>query len=64
MLINLTKQDKDGTICEAAVNPRYITSAIYVPSMGLTALNMYQQHTLWVTEGPDEISRLVYEGEQ
>jgi hypothetical protein len=64
MLIKLTRAAKDsGEKSDAAVNPRYVTSAIYVPEFGLTAVNMYNQPTIWVLESPEEIAQDIWESE-
>jgi len=54
-MIQLTRQDKDGERSACIINTKYITAAIYVTEMGSTAVSMYRQPTIWVSESPDEI---------
>jgi len=60
-MILLTQADKDGNTSVCALNPKYITSAIWVNSQELTALNMTNQPTIWVTESPEEVQLRVGE---
>jgi hypothetical protein len=55
MLITFQRQDSDGNLHCAAINPKFITSAIYVERAGLTALNMHNQPTVWVTDSPSDV---------
>ena len=65
MLISLTTSKKGETQkCAAAVNPRYITSVVFVPEFGLTAVNIYNGCTLWAHESPREIQQDIYEVEK
>lgn len=54
-MIQLTRQDKYGELSACIINTKYITAAIYVTEMNATAVSMYQQPTIWVSETPDEI---------
>ena len=55
MLIQVQRQDQDGVIALAAVNAKFITSAVFVKRVGLTALNMHNQPTIWVTDTASEV---------
>lgn len=64
MLINLTTSKKgEEERTAAAVNPRYITSVVFVPEFNMTAVNIYNGFTIWAYESPQEIQREVYKGE-
>ena len=63
MLVEVTRQDHEGNISVGSVNPKFITSALWVQRTGLTALNMHNQPTIWVTETPQEIRLIVHESE-
>ena len=63
MLVELSRQDQDGNVSLGAVNPKFITSALWVRNLGLTAINMHNQPTIWVTNKPQEVSRVVHESE-
>ena len=54
-MIELTRQDKSGELSACIINTKYITAAIYVSEMDSTAVSIYQQPTIWVSETPDEI---------
>lgn len=56
MMIKVTKADKNGKQSEGAINPRFMTSALYVEEQGLTAINMEDQPTIWVTDSPTLIA--------
>lgn len=58
-MIKLTKSEKDGGTSIGAINPAFITSALYVPDMELTAMNMHDQPTIWVVESPETIADMV-----
>lgn len=55
-MIKITKSCKTGGVTDGAINPAFMTSALYVPEMELTAINMYDQPTIWVVESPDDIA--------
>jgi len=59
MMIKITKSCKSGGVTDGAINPFYMTSALYVPEMELTAINMHDQPTVWVVESPDDIADMV-----
>ena len=63
MLIKVQRQDHGGNVAAATVNTKFLTSALYVENVGLTALNMHNQPTIWVTNTPSEIMWLVNTGE-
>jgi hypothetical protein len=54
-MIQLTRQDKSGELSACIINTKYITAAISVSEKLPTAVSMYQQPTIWVSETPDEI---------
>lgn len=54
-MIELTRQCKTGELSACIINTKYITAAIYVSEMDSTAVSMYNQPTIWVSETPDEI---------
>ena len=54
-MIQLTRQCKAGELSACIINTKYITAAIYVAEMDATAVSVYQQPTIWVSETPDEI---------
>lgn len=64
MMIKITKSCKEGGVTDGVINPEFITSALYVPEHGLTAVNMHNQPTIWVVESPDEIADMINEGER
>ena len=57
-MIKITKSCKNGGIAAGAINPKYVSSALYVPELELTAINMHNQPTIWVIESPDELADL------
>ncbi len=59
MMIKITKSCKDGSLADGAINPHYMTSAVFVPEQELTAINMDNQPTIWVVETPDDIADMV-----
>ena len=59
-LISVSKADREtGELCAALINPRYITSVVFVPSNDLTAVNFYNSPTLWVSDLPEEIMQYI-----
>lgn len=63
MMIKVTKADKDGALSSGAINPEFMMSALYVAEQGLTAINMEDKPTIWVTDSPDDIADMVNEME-
>tara|TARA_R110002072_G_scaffold981_4_gene8119 strand:+ start:2670 stop:2888 length:219 start_codon:yes stop_codon:yes gene_type:complete len=59
MMIKITKSCKLGGVTDGAINPTFMTSALYVPEMELTAINMHDQPTIWVVESPDDIADMI-----
>ncbi len=64
MLIKITKSCKNGGVTSGAINPKYVSSALYVPELELTAINMYNQPTIWVIESHDELADLTNAAEK
>lgn len=63
MLVELSRQDQAGNVSLGSVNPKFITSALWVRKLGLTAINMHNQPTIWVTNTPQEVRKIVHESE-
>lgn len=59
-MIIVTKADKNGATSVGAINPAFMTSALYVVEQKLTAINMVDQPTIWVTDSPVDIVNAVY----
>ncbi len=63
-LVSVSKTDRDtGDVCAALINPRYVTSVVFVPSHDMTAVNLYNSPTLWVTDLPEEILQYINSGD-
>ena len=54
-MIELTRQCKTGELSACIINTKYITAANYVSEMDSTAVSMYNQPAIRVSETPDEI---------
>lgn len=63
MLILITTSKKGtGERCSAAVNSEEISTAVFVPDIGMTAINMKSgQPTLWAFESPTDIAQAEWE---
>ena len=61
MFIKLTHKDRDGILSTCMINTSYLTSAVWVDDQELTALNMKDQPTIWVTEAPASIATVIKE---
>ena len=63
-LISVSKSDREtGDTSPALINPRYVTSVVFVPSYDLTAVNFYNSPTLWVRDLPQEILQDINSGD-
>ncbi len=59
--IKLTHKDRDGILSKCMINASYLTSAVWVDDQELTALNMKDQPTIWVTESPAYVLTIIKE---
>ncbi len=55
-MLLLTKKDREtGKIADVLINSKSITSAVFVPSCGMTAINMDSGPSIWVEDTPEDI---------